>query len=104
MDSVFMDVREWHDKTYGNTYYSAIVWIDGKWVFTTGMKYGYEDHAIHECTKELEERGLVPKLSEYGHPRQKFEQIGIVLYTARREVKKRDLPKKDDPATVEAVN
>jgi hypothetical protein len=58
-ESIFIDVREWRDKTYGNTYYSAIVSIDGEWQFTTGMSYGYGDQTVYDCAQILKARGLV---------------------------------------------
>lgn len=91
--SIFIDVREWRDKMYGNTYYSAIVTVDGVWQFTTGMTYGYGDQAIYDSVKRLSALGLIPTLEGVISPRYDLENLGIVLYTARRDVLKRELPK-----------
>ncbi len=95
-NSVFIDVREWRDKTYGNTYYSAIVSVDGEWQFTTGMTYGYGDQAIYDSVKRLSALGILPALGDMISPRYDLENLGVVLYTARRDVLKRELPKQSE--------
>jgi len=92
--SIFIDVREWRDKTYGNTYYSAIVTVDGEWQFTTGMSYGYGDQAVYDVAKELDARGIVPIIEPHRSVTYDMRERGIDLYVARRDVLKRELPKK----------
>jgi hypothetical protein len=95
--SIFIDVREWRDKMYGNSYYSAIVSVDGVWQFTTGMAYGYGDQAVYEVAKELQERGLVPEFDAHGMSfTYQCREAGISLYVGRRDVLKRELPKKSE--------
>lgn len=96
--SIFIDVREWRDKMYGNTYYSAIVSVDGRWIFTTGMTYGYGDQAVYDVAKELRARGIVPEDSGNGQGAFAYQcrNLGISLYVARRDVLKRELPKKSE--------
>lgn len=91
--SIFIDIREWRDKTYGNTYYSAIVSVDGDWVFTTGMSYGYGDQAIHDAAKELQALGIIPELGRSAATYE-LRNLGLDFYYARRDVPKRALPKK----------
>lgn len=93
--SIFIDVREWRDRTYGNTYYSAIVSVDGVWQFTTGMTYGYGDQAVYDCVKRLSTLEVIPALDGVISPRYDLENLGIVLYVGRRDVLKRELPKAD---------
>ena len=91
--SIFIDVREWRDRTYGNTYYSARVSVDGAHVFTTGMAYGYGDQAVYDCAKVLRAMGYLPAGDDHLALTYVARELGIVLYVARRDVLKRELPK-----------
>jgi len=93
--SIFIDIREWRDKLNGNTYYSAIVTVDGQWKFTTGMNYGYGDQAVNDCAKGLATLGIVSDLDEHQAFTIQAREAGIDLYVARRDVLKRELPKAD---------
>lgn len=55
--SVFIEGRLWFDKTYGNTYFSNRVWVDGKIAFSMGMEYGYDEQYAHRAIEELHKRG-----------------------------------------------
>ena len=98
--SIFIDIREYRDRTYGNTYYSAIVYVDGAHVFTTGMTYGYGDQAVHDVAKELRARGIVPAGDDRAPFTREMRESGVALYVARRDVRKRELPAPEpgDPA------
>ena len=91
--SIFVDIREWRDRTYGNTYYSARVSVDGEHVFTTGMQYGYGNHAVYECAKILRTMGYLPETDPMIALTREARELGIALYVARRDVLKRELPK-----------
>jgi hypothetical protein len=41
-------VREWFDKTYGNTYYSAAIFANGERVYTFPMSYGHGEYTVLE--------------------------------------------------------
>lgn len=99
--SIFIDIREWRDRTYGNTYYSAIVTVDGEWQFTTGMTYGYGNQAVHDCWGRLAKMYGFPTDSPMA-PTYQARQMGISLYTARRDVLKRELPKQADHESLTA--
>jgi len=50
-DKIHISFQEWFDKTYGNTYYSATVYINNE-VFEVSQKYGYnagDRQAINEA-------------------------------------------------------
>ncbi len=72
---------------------SAIVTVDGVWQFTTGMKYGYGDHALYECAKILRAMGYLPEADPMIALSRECREAGIALYVARRDVLKRELPK-----------
>lgn len=57
LESVFVEGRLWFDKTYGNTYFSNRIWINGKVTFEMPMEYGYEEQYVHRAVQYLQERG-----------------------------------------------
>jgi len=88
--SVFIEGRLWFDKTYGNTYFSNRVWVDGKIAFNMGMEYGYEEQYAHRAIKELHKRGYfegekTPSVWEIR------DEMGIDLYKVATYGKKSDL-------------
>ena len=91
--SIFVDIYEWRDRTYGNTYFSAKVSVDGEHLFTTGMQYGYGDHALYECAKILRSMGILPETGPMIALTREARELGIALYVGRRDVLKRELPK-----------
>ena len=92
-DSIFVDIYEWRDRTYGNTYFSAKVSVDGEHVFTTGMQYGYGDQALYECAKILRGMGYLSETDPMIALTREAREAGITLYVGRRDVLKRELPK-----------
>lgn len=94
VNSVFVDIYEWRDKTYGNTYQAARVSVNGEWQFNLEMQYGYGDQIVYDAYKELANRGYF-SYDEYRAPSYSLREQGIALYVSRRDCKKRDLPKKD---------
>ena len=91
--SIFVDIYEWRDRTYGNTYFSAKVSVDGEHLFTTGTTYGYGDQALYECAKILRSMGKLPETDPMIALSREARELGIALYVARRDVLKRELPK-----------
>jgi len=89
LESVFVEGRLWFDKTYGNTYFSNRIWINGKVIFEMPMEYGYELQYLHRAVQHLHERGYfegekVPSLWE-------IDQMGIHFYHVATYGKKSEL-------------
>ncbi len=59
MKSLVILGRRWHQKTYGNTYFSARAYIDGEQVVNITCEYGYGNHWLHETMDGLRKRGLI---------------------------------------------
>ena len=59
--------RRWFQKTYGNTYHTATVIIDGETMFSTPIEYGYGDQYRDTAFRELESRGLIPARLEHAN-------------------------------------
>lgn len=55
--------KRWFQKSYGNTYFSSKVYIDGHLVAELKKQYGYDDHYIFESHKILSEltQGVIPE-------------------------------------------
>lgn len=85
--SLFIEGRLWLDKTYGNTYYSSRVYVNGKHVFTLGMSYGYDLQFLHDSLKELKERGYINNTSVW----QLRDEQGVAVYHSSSYVNKREL-------------
>ena len=57
--------RRWFQKTYGNTYFSAVALVNGKEVASIDYDYGYGDQYVHEMCQKLEELGYMPNRKHY---------------------------------------
>ena len=61
--SIFVEAREYTDKTYGNSYFSARIEVDGKVVGHLPFQYGYGTQFEHEAMKSLIASGYLPELA-----------------------------------------
>jgi hypothetical protein len=100
--SIFVETREWYDKTGGQCYYSSRIWVDGQLIYTTGMTYGYGSQCEYDATKILAYRGILPD-TVGGRSIRWVRDLGIDVYTVKYESKKRDLWKEEDPAKENAA-
>lgn len=90
MKSVFIHGKTWFDKSYGNSYFSARVFVDGNEVARLPFQYGYGDHYIEMAQKKLGELGLLTN-SRMTSLRRVLEQDAAVLYTVLEQSRKRDV-------------
>lgn len=49
--------KEWHDKTYGNTYHNVAVYSGKTKLFESGFTYGYGDHYLQTAFEGLVKLG-----------------------------------------------
>lgn len=89
MRSIFIEARQWHDRTYGNSYYSAQVFVDGEHLYSTGMRYGYEYQYEHDISHDLANLGVIP--ADVENVRRYCRDTGVDFYSVRYDTKKRDL-------------
>lgn len=89
--SLFVETREWHDKTYGNTYFSARIWVDGHIVGTLGFQYGYGDQSLYEAQKWLLANDYLPQEDKNGALSYVTRNLGIDFYHAKTNVTKREM-------------
>jgi len=52
--------RRWFQKTYGNTYFSAIALVNGKEVASIDFQYGYGSYYEQAMADKLEDLGYMP--------------------------------------------
>ena len=80
--SIVITGRRWFDKKYGNTYFSARAYVDGKLAAEIPLDYGYGDAYLYEIARKLEDAGYMPDRKHYNRgPR---EIIG--LYCERHNI------------------
>ena len=89
--SVNIDVREWFDKTGGNSYFSALITIDGKAEFVLPLQYGYGDYSKWLAVRELFKRGYIAQELESLGFIALVQTLGIDIYWHKSEAKKKDM-------------
>lgn len=87
MKTIDINAKEWFDKTYGNSYFSAEIIIDyamdTEKKFKLEFQYGYGDHYKTMARQKLQEEGLVPKetISLWRY----CDENKIILRTSKKE-------------------
>lgn len=88
--SILVEVREWHDKTFGNTYWSSRVWVNGEVSFVLPFRYGYENHGVYESVKALVDVGILPiECNSKGWLQ--IKDLGIDFYYTKTKALKREM-------------
>jgi hypothetical protein len=88
--SVYIECRKWFDRSGGNTYYSARLFVDGKHIYTTGRTYGYDNQYVYDVTRWMIDRGLLPYGFESRHL-SFLKNYDVDVYFSETHTKKRDL-------------
>ena len=89
--SLFIEARLWFDKSGGNTYFTARVFLDGKWAFTLPFQYGYDTQYLYAVGRELVERGYLPEEYEDRPLWNVKQEFGLDFYHVHYYVGKREL-------------
>ena len=84
--------RRWFQRTYGNTYHTAEIFIDGKLVHKTPKAYGYGDGYVQSAQEWLVKKGYLSPIWA-GKPLWKIrDEYGIEIRVAAEDVERqRDL-------------
>jgi len=101
--SLFIEAREWTDKTYGNSYFSARIWVDGGQVAILPFQYGYGDQFLYEAQKKLLELGYLPQEGKNQGLWSLAQQNGFDFYSSKTNTKKAEMFKKYEHYTEKAV-
>ncbi len=97
MKTLLIIGRRWFQRSYGNTYHTAEIFIDGKMVYKTPRQYGYGSQYEETAIKYLEDQGLIPQREKYENgcseaPFRLFERLGIEYnHEALDVMRKKDL-------------
>ena len=98
--NLFFEGRAWLDKTYGTTYHTVRIWINGEIVEITSMTYGYENHYQQTAIEALIKLGYLPQtIFRFGEARPTREfplwqidrEFGITTYSVLTYGKKSEL-------------
>jgi hypothetical protein len=94
--SLFVECREWFDKVNGNSYFSARIWINGKWQITLPFQYGYEDHFKSVAVRALVAEGFIPNEYENRPLWIIADEMKFDLYTAKAITNKNQMFKESN--------
>lgn len=60
--SIQITGRRWFQRTYGNTYCTASIYVDGVKVHTTPREYGYGDYYLQAASEWLDANGYTDRV------------------------------------------
>ena len=84
--------RRWFQKSAGNTYHTAEVWIDGEMVYHSPRQYGYGSQFLQTAISWLYSSGTIPAEADPFTFRDKWEALGYDFSYCVSEVsRERDL-------------
>lgn len=96
VQSITIIGRRWFHRTYGNTYHTAEIFVNGQRVHKTAEEYGYGDQYEETAMRWLEKFGYA-KRREYSNGGQECtriwaERVGVQLSRSVSDVsRERDL-------------
>jgi len=62
--TIHVSGRRWFQRSYGNTYHSVTIYVDGDEVAYVPMTYGYDQHYLQTATEWLLDNGYLPGFDE----------------------------------------
>ena len=65
VQSIVIVGKRWFQKSYGNTYCSAVAYVNGKPLVSFSKVYGYGDYYLQYITELLEKEGYLPGIEKY---------------------------------------
>ena len=100
VSSVFIEGRSWLDKTYGNSYWSARIWVNGRVIGRIPFSYGYGSQYRHVSLVVLKSIGwlteangwyfapdgspvVIYDVNTYGLKREMFSEMDFETYGQR---------------------
>jgi hypothetical protein len=100
--SVFLECRQWRDKTAGETYTSAALWINGRAVAYFALQYGGAEMMEDTAALYLESVGAIDGPG-YHHLSRRMREIGVDYYTAKEWRTRRECWSMGERLTVEEL-
>lgn len=83
MKDITITGRRWFQKTYGNTYNTACINVDGEFITKTAIQYGYGNHYTEIAFQKLIELGLVDDRETYSNGNKE----ALWVYCERKGIK-----------------
>ena len=88
--------RRWFQRSYGNTYHTAEIVVNGETVHALPKQYGYGDQYLHNALEWLQQNGYMPGYRDADHahefPREFFARQDVTYMYSVSDVKReRDL-------------
>jgi hypothetical protein len=86
--------RRWFQRSYGNTYHTADIYVDGVLLHTLPVQYGYGNQYLYNAALWLRQNGYLPEI-EYteGRPMEPLwrycQRKGIALVDTYTDVQRR---------------
>lgn len=87
MQSIFIEAREWFDKTGGNSYFSARISVDGELVGYLPFQYGYESQYLTNSAHWLHAQGFI-SFEDKRKGLYRLKDIGVDFYAVKYTAKK----------------
>ena len=86
MKTIDVQAREWFDRVYGNSYFSARITVNfgmpGEFEIRLPFEYGYGDYYKQATLKALQDIGLLLGITALWQARDKF---GIIIRASKQE-------------------
>ena len=89
--SLFIQAREWFDKSAGNSYFSATITADGNEIAVLPFQYGYGDHYLSMARRKLVELGYITPEQDKGSLYSLARANNFDFYTVKKETLKRNM-------------
>lgn len=83
MNSIFVEAKTWFDKTGGNSYFSARVYVDGKEVARLPFQYGYDSQYRYSALEWLKANGYAKNEASLWH----LKEQGVAVYDTIQKAK-----------------
>lgn len=82
MQSIFIEAREWFDKTGGNSYFSARISVNGEIVGYLPFQYGYESQYLTNAAHWLHLNGYITP-EQKARSLHRLKDIGVDFYCVK---------------------
>ena len=90
LQSVFLECRQWRDKTAGETYTAARLWINGRAIAYLARQYGEMENMEDTAARYLESVGAIDGPDNYRALSYRLRELGADYYTAKEWRTRRD--------------
>jgi hypothetical protein len=87
---VYVEAREWFDRSGGNSYFAGRVFVNGLQVAVMPFQYGYGSQFEHQAVWELNANGFLPVGFDLSAPLWRLRDFGYVVHSVKYSATKAD--------------